>query len=170
MRVSAKPDPSPSPSRPARDRRSLTCSCSHLFTMALTDLWSSLLSTVHADAPEEKEEAKEEEAAEEPTEEAAAEEEEEEEPEDVRNRTIELSLYLMLISATNILQALPDLQEECKQSAKCAAATQAFARCEEKVNAGQGYKGETCIEELYVSYNLSPSVFAHCTFRLVVRV
>ena len=47
---------------------------------------------------------------------------------------------------------MPELQEQCKQSAKCAAATAAFARCEEKVNAGKGYHGETCIEELYVCY------------------
>ncbi|KAJ3529634.1 hypothetical protein NM688_g7829 [Phlebia brevispora] len=88
--------------------------------MSLSSFLSSFLPTVYADAPEPKEE-KPEEAAEEP-----AEEEEEEEPEDI----------------------LPELQEECKQSAKCAAAAKHFAHCEEKVNAGQGYHGETCIEEL----------------------
>ncbi|KAJ3481270.1 hypothetical protein NLI96_g7775 [Meripilus lineatus] len=57
--------------------------------------------------------------------EEAQEEEEEEEPEDV----------------------LPALQEECKQSAKCAAATAHFAHCEEKVNSGQGFPHEDCVEE-----------------------
>jgi hypothetical protein len=48
------------------------------------------------------------------------------------------------------LQVLPALQEECKQSASCAAATKHFAHCQEKVNAGEGFHGENCIEELYV--------------------
>ena len=58
--------------------------------MGLADLFSSIVSTVYADAPEEKEEkaasAEEptEEPTEEPAEEPAAEAEEEEEPEDVR--------------------------------------------------------------------------------------
>ena len=47
-------------------------------------------------------------------------------------------------------QVLPALQEECKQSASCATATKHFAHCQEKVNAGEGFHGENCIEELYV--------------------
>ncbi|KAF7800187.1 hypothetical protein EIP86_011434 [Pleurotus ostreatoroseus] len=95
--------------------------------MSLSSFFSSFLPTVYADAPESKEEEKPE-ASEEPAEESAeepAEEEEEEEPED----------------------------EECKAS-KCAAAAKHFAHCEEKVNAGEGYHGETCIEELYVILSL----------------
>ena len=48
------------------------------------------------------------------------------------------------------LQILPARREECANSSKCAAATKHFQHCEEKVNAGQGFHGENCIEELYV--------------------
>lgn len=48
------------------------------------------------------------------------------------------------------LQILPALREECANSSKCIAATKHFQHCEEKVNAGQGFHGENCIEELYV--------------------
>lgn len=46
------------------------------------------------------------------------------------------------------LQILPALQDECAESAKCAPHAKHFAHCEEKVNAGEGYKGEDCVEEL----------------------
>ncbi|KAI0683288.1 hypothetical protein BC835DRAFT_1423439 [Cytidiella melzeri] len=102
--------------------------------MSLSSFFTSFTSTVYADAPAEKEESKEpaqeEQEASEP--EAAKEgegeeeeEEEEEEPEDV----------------------LPALQEECKESAACAAASKHFAHCQEKVSAGEGFHGENCIEE-----------------------
>ncbi|KAI0743050.1 hypothetical protein C8Q80DRAFT_1192256 [Daedaleopsis nitida] len=92
--------------------------------MSLSSLFSSVFSSVvHADAPEEKEEVKEEAPQEE--EEPQAEEEEEEEPEDI----------------------LPAIQEECENSAKCAPSAKHFAHCEEKVNAGEGFKGEDCVEE-----------------------
>ena len=58
-------------------------------------------------------------------------------------------------------QVLPAIEEECKQSAKCAAATKHFAHCEEKINAGQGYHGETCVEELCAS-----SLFIYCSLPL----
>ncbi|KAF5376656.1 hypothetical protein D9615_007817 [Tricholomella constricta] len=58
--------------------------------------------------------------------EAKQEEEEEEEPEDV----------------------YPAIQEEAKQSAKCAQLTKHFEHCQEKVQSGQGFKGEDCVEEL----------------------
>ncbi|KAM5541034.1 hypothetical protein V8D89_005345 [Ganoderma adspersum] len=89
--------------------------------MSVSSLFSSFFQTVHADAPEEKEAP----AQEEPAEEPQAEEEEEEEPEDL----------------------LPALTEECTESAKCAPAAKHFAHCEEKVNAGEGFKGEDCVEE-----------------------
>ncbi|CCM02060.1 uncharacterized protein FIBRA_04136 [Fibroporia radiculosa] len=102
--------------------------------MSLSSFLSSFLPVAYADAPAEAEEPKEEEApAEESAEEPAEEEQEEEEPEDI----------------------MPALREECEQSAKCVAATKHFQHCEEKVNAGKGYKGEDCIEELYVAFLLS---------------
>lgn len=103
--------------------------------------------TVHADAPEEKEE-KEEPSQEETEAEPAQEEEEEEEPEDVRidRRTVLLSAGSCLLVCVG--QPLPAIVEECEQSAKCAPALHHFQHCEEKVNAGEGYKGEDCVEEL----------------------
>ncbi|KAI1791388.1 hypothetical protein LXA43DRAFT_1181778 [Ganoderma leucocontextum] len=100
--------------------------------MSVSSLFSSFFPTVHADAPEEKEEkvSSQAEPAEEPQVEA---EEEEEEPEDI----------------------LPALQEECAESAKCAPHAKHFAHCEEKVNAGQGFKGEDCVEEFFPT-NLRP--------------
>ncbi|KAH9851197.1 ubiquinol-cytochrome C reductase hinge domain-containing protein [Lenzites betulinus] len=93
--------------------------------MSLSSMFSSFFPVVHADAPEDKE-VKEEPAQEEAQEEPQ-EEEEEEEPEDV----------------------LPGIQEACEQSAKCAPLLTHFQHCEEKVNAGEGYKGEDCVEEFY---------------------
>ncbi|KZT68586.1 hypothetical protein DAEQUDRAFT_745639 [Daedalea quercina L-15889] len=94
----------------------------------LSSFFSSFVPTVYADAPpKEEEEHKEEETSDEPEESGEAEEEEEEEePEDI----------------------LPALREECEESAKCKAATEHFRHCEEKVNAGEGFKHEDCIEEL----------------------
>ena len=43
---------------------------------------------------------------------------------------------------------MPAIQEECKESAACAAATKHFAHCQEKVSAGEGFHGEDCVEEL----------------------
>lgn len=107
--------------------------------MSLSSFFSSFVSTVYADAPEDKEEPAKEEAEEQP-----AEEEEEEEPEDVS--AFALPTLDRVVDPT--LQPLPELQEECKQSAKCAAATKHFEHCNEKVNAGEGFHGENCIEEL----------------------
>ena len=55
-----------------------------------------------------------------------AEEEEEEEPED----------------------AQPEIREECKTE-KCAQLAKHFEHCQEKVQAGEGFKGEDCVEELF---------------------
>ena len=118
--------------------------------MSLSSFFSSFFETsaVHCDAPEPKEEeVKEEETASE-----EAEEEEEEEPEDVSVEVPSLAVDVVDAWAklTNMLraQALPALQEECQESAKCAPLAKHFAHCEEKVNAGEGFKGEDCIEEL----------------------
>ncbi|KAL1743404.1 hypothetical protein HDZ31DRAFT_65076 [Schizophyllum fasciatum] len=91
--------------------------------MSITDFFSSFLPTVHADADPEpaQEEPKEEEAQEEP----AEEEEEEEEPEDTH----------------------PAIREECKEQ-KCAALAKHFEHCQEKVQGGEGFHGEDCVEEL----------------------
>ncbi|KIP12192.1 hypothetical protein PHLGIDRAFT_124350 [Phlebiopsis gigantea 11061_1 CR5-6] len=102
--------------------------------MSLSSFFSSFVSTVYADAPAEEEKP----AEEAPAEEAA---EEEEEPEDV----------------------LPALKEECAQSSACAAATKHFQHCQEKVEAGQGFHGENCIEEFMahcVDNCVAPRLFA----------
>lgn len=101
--------------------------------MTFTSLVSSLFSTVYADAPAEEQKAEEApEVPEEVTEaaveeEAAAEEEEEPEPEDLH----------------------PQIREECEKSSQCAPFTRHYLHCQEKVNNGQGFKGEDCVEELF---------------------
>lgn len=98
--------------------------------MSVTSFFSSFLNTVHGDAPEEKQpddKTIEEEVVEagEPSKES--EEEEEVEAEDVH----------------------PIIMEECKNSAACASLTRHFEHCQEKVQSGQGFKGEDCVEELF---------------------
>ncbi|KAI0087528.1 hypothetical protein BDY19DRAFT_985993 [Irpex rosettiformis] len=103
--------------------------------MSLSSFFSSFIPTVYADAPEDKEEEKPE------AQEAEQEEEEEEEPEDT----------------------MPELQEQCKESAACAAATKHFAHCQEKVSAGEGFHGEDCVEEFMmhcVDNCVAPKLFA----------
>ncbi|KAJ3909567.1 Non-heme 11 kDa protein of cytochrome bc1 complex [Lentinula edodes] len=99
---------------------------------SITSFFSSFLPTIQAEAPaaekqkpadvvkESEEEGKEEEKEEE--------EEEEEEPEDPH----------------------PALRDECQNSAKCAPLLKHFEHCQEKVQAGEGFKGEDCVEEMYV--------------------
>jgi len=100
--------------------------------MSVASFVSSLFSTVYADAPveeskeQETPESEETEETKEDTEEASA-DEEEEEPEDLQ----------------------PLIREECQQSAQCAPLTKHFMHCQEKVQAGHGYKGEDCVEELF---------------------
>ncbi|KAF9030361.1 Non-heme 11 kDa protein of cytochrome bc1 complex [Hymenopellis radicata] len=91
--------------------------------MSITDFFSSFLPTVHA------EEEKAEEEAEAPQEEAKEEaaEEEEEEPEDIH----------------------PVIRDECRESSKCKESAKHFSHCTSKVEAGQGFKGEDCVEELF---------------------
>ncbi|KAH9834600.1 Non-heme 11 kDa protein of cytochrome bc1 complex [Rhodofomes roseus] len=114
---------------------------------SLSSFFSSFLPTAHADAPPPEVEAHKEEVTPDEPEEGAeggeAEEEEEEEPEDI----------------------LPALREECEESAKCKTATEHFRHCEEKVNAGNGYQHEDCIEELCVMMHcvdgcVAPKLFA----------
>ncbi|EAU87873.2 hypothetical protein CC1G_01520 [Coprinopsis cinerea okayama7 len=61
-------------------------------------------------------------------------EEEEEEPEDVH----------------------PAIREECKEQ-KCAQLAKHFEACQEKVNAGEGFKGEDCVEEMFQCMSTFPS-------------
>ncbi|KAA1477623.1 Non-heme 11 kDa protein of cytochrome bc1 complex [Dentipellis sp. KUC8613] len=90
--------------------------------MSLSSIFSAVFGgDIHADAPEEK---PEETPAEQPEE---KEEEEEEEPEDIH----------------------PVLREECQESAKCKPLTEHFLHCQEKVQAGEGFKGEDCVEEMF---------------------
>lgn len=42
-----------------------------------------------------------------------------------------------------------EMREECKESAACAKYTKHFAHCQEKVEAGEGFKGEDCVEEMF---------------------
>jgi len=78
---------------------------------------------------EEKEEddSEKKEGGEEKEEEEEEEEEEEDEPEDLQ----------------------PVFREECQSSAKCAPLKQHFEHCQEKVQNGQGFKGEDCVEEMF---------------------
>ena len=119
----------------------------------ITSFFSSFISSAHADTEEsnsaEAPPAQEEEEKTEPEEEKPEpEEEEEEEPEDVN--TI-LLLYCDSCSYIIILlKEHPVIRDECKHSSECAALTKHFEHCQEKVHAGHGFKGEDCVEELYV--------------------
>ncbi|KAI0040099.1 hypothetical protein FA95DRAFT_1612055 [Auriscalpium vulgare] len=106
--------------------------------MSLSSFFSSFVGVVHADAPEEKSEP---EAKEEPQEEEAKEEEEEEEPEDIH----------------------PVLREEAQESAKCKPLTHHFLQCQERVQSGQGFKHEDCVEEIMMhctDNEVAPKLFA----------
>ncbi|TEB05104.1 hypothetical protein FA13DRAFT_1585683, partial [Coprinellus micaceus] len=43
----------------------------------------------------------------------------------------------------------PVVRDECKEK-KCAKLAKHFEHCQEKVQGGEGFKGEDCVEELYV--------------------
>ncbi|ETW80143.1 hypothetical protein HETIRDRAFT_410575 [Heterobasidion irregulare TC 32-1] len=91
--------------------------------MSLSSFFSSFIGIAHADAPEAKPESQQE-GEEQKVEEAEA---EEEEPEDIH----------------------PHLREECQESAKCKPLTQHFLHCQEKVQAGEGFPHEDCVEEIF---------------------
>ncbi|KAJ7480950.1 Non-heme 11 kDa protein of cytochrome bc1 complex [Mycena latifolia] len=115
---------------------------------------SSFFPTVHADAAEEKpaddtQAASEDAAAEEPKEEEAA---EEEEPEDEH----------------------PAIRAACEERADCAPLKHHFEKCQEKVQAGEGFKGEDCVEEIvwqvYVVILLCAGIHTYPTPRLPLPV
>ncbi|ORY26232.1 ubiquinol-cytochrome C reductase hinge domain-containing protein [Naematelia encephala] len=87
-----------------------------------SQLVSFVLPTAHAEEP--KDDSEEEEKSEE--EEAGGEEEEEEEPEDIA----------------------PGIREEC-ESTECTGPSKHFKHCAEKIEKGEGWKGEDCVEELF---------------------
>jgi len=43
----------------------------------------------------------------------------------------------------------PAIREACQNSKSCVPLTKHFEHCAEKVNAGHGFKGEDCVEELF---------------------
>ncbi|KAJ7663350.1 ubiquinol-cytochrome C reductase hinge protein-domain-containing protein [Mycena polygramma] len=59
----------------------------------------------------------------------------------------------------------PKIREECQTSPACASLKHHFDKCQEKVQAGEGFKGEECIEEMFHMMHCSeacaaPKVFA----------
>ncbi|KAJ7444973.1 Non-heme 11 kDa protein of cytochrome bc1 complex [Mycena galericulata] len=115
--------------------------------MGLGSFISSLLPTTHADSEEEEKpadnaNAKEDTNSNEGEEEAPKEEEaEEEEPED----------------------AHPGIRAACEARAECAPLKHHFEKCQEKVQSGQGFKGEDCVEEIMMHCSeacAAPQVFA----------
>ncbi|KLO16648.1 Non-heme 11 kDa protein of cytochrome bc1 complex [Schizopora paradoxa] len=95
--------------------------------MTLATFFSSFMPTAQCEAAPEKEENEQSASGENDGEESKEEEEEEEEePEDV----------------------MPAIREDCANSGKCASLTKHFNHCQEKVEAGEGFKGEDCVEEM----------------------
>ncbi|KAJ7307638.1 Non-heme 11 kDa protein of cytochrome bc1 complex [Mycena albidolilacea] len=107
---------------------------------------SSFFPTTHADSEEEEQKpaaseqaSANEEAPEEAPKEAEA--EEEEEPEDEH----------------------PKIRADCEASPACAPMKHHFEKCQEKVNAGEGYKGEDCVDEIMMHCSeacAAPKVFS----------
>ena len=48
------------------------------------------------------------------------------------------------------MQLHPVVRDECKEK-KCVKLAKHFEHCQEKVQGGEGFKGEDCVEELYVT-------------------
>ena len=136
--------------------------------MTLSSFLSAFLPVVHGDAPVEvpitaeesqpvKEEAEPEKEDEKQDEQADSQPaEEEEEPEDVGR-----FLFLCIFDVTDCVRQIhPQIREGCKQSAKCANLSKHFEHCQEKVHAGKGFKGEDCVEELYVRFFVALTLFS----------
>ncbi|KAH9966320.1 hypothetical protein BGW80DRAFT_1342104 [Lactifluus volemus] len=102
--------------------------------------FSSLVKTIHADAPEEQKVSDSDSQDGVPVN-AEPEPEEEEEPEDIH----------------------PMLREEAQESSKCKASTHHFLHCQEKVQSGKGFKHEDCVEEIMMhctDNEVAPKLFA----------
>ena len=50
-------------------------------------------------------------------------------------------------------QLHPVVRDDCKEK-KCAKLAKHFEHCQEKVQGGEGFKGEDCVEELYVAVSI----------------
>ncbi|KAJ7923132.1 Non-heme 11 kDa protein of cytochrome bc1 complex [Mycena leptocephala] len=103
----------------------------------------SSMFTTHADAPEDKPAPETEQPAEDASAEEAPKEEEkeEDEPED----------------------AHPEIRAACESSASCAPLKHHFEKCQEKVQAGEGFKGEDCVDEIMMHCSeacAAPKVFS----------
>ena len=59
------------------------------------------------------------------------------------------------------------LREECQESGACAKYTKHFAHCQEKVEAGEGFKGEDCVEEMFQCVLIYTPFFSMADFCLV---
>jgi len=120
---------------------------------SISSFFSSLVGSLHADAPEE---AKISEAQ--PQEEVVAVEadEDEEEPEDVRLPVLFVRGAFPLSQVFWACQIHPQLREEAQESPKCKAAAQHFFHCQEKVQSGKGFKHEDCVEEMCVFFCILP--------------
>jgi hypothetical protein len=51
----------------------------------------------------------------------------------------------------------PKIRKECEESPACTPMKHHFEKCQEKVDAGEGYKGEDCVDEMCVSLLTSPT-------------
>ncbi|KAI0248961.1 hypothetical protein BJV78DRAFT_1276374 [Lactifluus subvellereus] len=112
--------------------------------MSLSSFFSSLVGTLHADAPQEQSLPN----AEPQEESAAGAEAEEEEPEDPGFLNPQIH---------------PKLREEAQESSKCKATAQHFFHCQEKVQSGKGFKHEDCVEEIMMhctDNEVAPKLFA----------
>jgi ubiquinol-cytochrome c reductase subunit 6 len=59
----------------------------------------------------------------------------------------------------------PALKEECAASHHCHSLNETLHKCSQKVEAGEGDKGETCVEEFFdlmtcVDHCVAPKLFA----------
>ncbi|KAG8849769.1 hypothetical protein FRB91_009615 [Serendipita sp. 411] len=99
----------------------------------LAELFSSLIPRAQAEeekpAEDESKEAESQGEAKEEQGEAKEEQEEEPEPED----------------------PAPAIREECSEAAECKSAKTHFEHCTQKVQAGEGFKHEDCVEEMCTS-------------------
>lgn len=124
------------------DTHTMASSSTSVFD-SIAETVSSFFPTVHADEGED--EAEGDEGSEEGGEEEGGEEEEEEEedePEDPMPGIQEGEREVMDMCATNICM------EDCENSRECSSAKHHFLECQERVEAGNGFKDENCVEEL----------------------
>ncbi|KAF8511492.1 Non-heme 11 kDa protein of cytochrome bc1 complex [Hysterangium stoloniferum] len=58
----------------------------------------------------------------------------------------------------------PAIREECSNSSACISLKKHFDHCQEKVQAGEGFKGENCVEEMCTFFHsatcAAPNLFS----------